>query len=70
MPKNRMSIGLSIPQIFKFENHKKMASKRGMISDVDEILEYIMDDDSADDERIESELSSEDDFEVEHVNAP
>ena len=31
-----------------------MASKRGMISDVDEILEYIMDDDSADDERIES----------------
>ena len=41
-----------------------------MISDVDEILEYIMDDESADDERIESELSSEDDFEVEHVNAP
>ena len=70
MPKNRMSIGLSIPYIFKFENQKKMASKRGMISDVDEILEYIMDDESADDERIESELSSEDDFEVEHVNAP
>ena len=29
-----------------------------------------MDDDSADDELNESELSSEDDFEVEDVNAP
>ena len=32
--------------------------------------EYIWDDDSADDELIESELSSEDDFEVQDVNAP
>ena len=47
-----------------------MASKRRVISDIDEILEYIMDDDSADDELIESELSSEDDFEAEDTNAP
>ena len=47
-----------------------MVSKRRVISDIDEILECIMDDDSADDELIESELSSEDDFEVEDVNVP
>ena len=37
---------------------------------MDEILEYIRDEDGADDELVESELSSEDDFEVENVNAP
>ena len=47
-----------------------MASKRRVISDTDEILEYIMDDDSADDGLTESELSSEDDFKLEDVNAP
>ena len=47
-----------------------MASKRRVISDTDEILEYIMDDDSADDGLTESELSSEDDFKLEGVNAP
>ena len=37
---------------------------------MDEILEYIRDEDGADDELVESELSSEDDFEAENVNAP
>ena len=46
-----------------------MASKQRVISDTDEILECIMDDDSADDALIESELSSEDDFELKDVNA-
>ena len=36
---------------------------------MDEILEYIRDEDGADDELVESELSSEDDFEAENVNA-
>ena len=31
---------------------------------------YLMDDDSGDDKLIESDLSSEDDFEVEDVNLP
>ena len=47
-----------------------MASKQRVIIDTEEILEYIMDDDNADDELIELELSSQDDFEVEDVNAP
>ena len=47
-----------------------MAFKRRVISDIHEILEYIIHEDSADDEIIESELSSENDFEVEDVNAP
>ena len=46
-----------------------MASKQRVISDTDEIVECIMNDDSADDELIESELSSEDDFELKDVNA-
>ena len=47
-----------------------MASKQRVISDTDEILEYIMDDDSADDELTKSELSSKDDFKLDDVNAP
>ena len=46
-----------------------MASKQRVISDTDEIVECIMNEDSSDDELIESELSSEDDFELKDVNA-